>query len=110
MPLHPAGSVRVADGVDLVENELGGVVALWGMATWCWEPDDVVARRLAIVQLVATGAASRLEVAAGFGVSTETARRWSRLFEEGGAEALGLGVKGPQRASKLTETKKTAIR
>ncbi len=110
LPLHPAGSVRVADGVDLVENELGGVVALWGMATWCWEPGDVVARRLAIVQLVGTGAATRMEVAAGFGVSTETVRRWSRSFEEGGAEALGLGVKGPQRASKLTEAKKTEIR
>lgn len=110
LPLHPAGSVRVADGVDLVENDHGGVVALWGMLTWCWEPSDVVARRLAIVQLAATGAASRAEVAAGFAVSTETVRKWSRAFEQRGATALGLGVKGPKRASKLTGQKRAEIR
>lgn len=110
MPLHPAGSVRVGDGVDLVENDRGGVVALWGMATWCWEPGDVVGRRLAVVQLVATGAASRVEVAAGFGVSAEAARRWSRAYEAGGVEALALAAKGPRRASKLTELKRAEIR
>ena len=85
----------MADGVDLVENEAGGVVVLWGLPTWCWEAGDVVGRRLAAVQLVETGAAARTEVAAGFGVSTETARRWSRDYEGGGALALGLEVKGP---------------
>lgn len=110
LPLHPAGSVRVADGVDLVENEHGGVVALWGMLTWCWEPADVIGRRLAAVQLVATGAASRGEVAAGFGIDADTARRWSRAFEAGGVEALGLGVRGPKGASKLTGDKKAEIR
>ena len=110
MPLRPAGSVRVADGVDLVENDAGGVVVLWGMATWCWEPGDVVGRRLAVVQLVATGAATRVEVAAGFGIDTDTARRWSRAYDGGGAEALALQVKGPKRASKLTEEKKAQIR
>jgi transposase len=100
----------VADGVDLVENDAGGVVVLWGMPTWCWEPGDVVGRRLAAVQLVETGAAARTEVAAAFGVSTETARRWSRDYERGGAVALGLEVKGPKRASKLTGDKKKEIR
>jgi len=100
----------MADGVDLVENEAGGVVVLWGLPTWCWEAGDVVGRRLAAVQLVETGAAARTEVAAGFGVSTETARRWSRDYEGGGALALGLEVKGPKRASKLTGDKKQEIR
>lgn len=100
----------MADGVDLVENDHGGVVALWGMLTWCWDAGDVVARRLAIVQLAATAAATRREVAAGFGVSTETVRGWSRAFEQGGAAALGAGVKGPKRASKLTAEKKAEIR
>jgi len=108
--LRPAGSLRVADGVDLVENEMGGVVVLWGMPTWCWEAGDVVGRRLAVVQLVETGAATRTEVAASFGVSNETARRWSRSYEEAGTEALGLQVKGPKRASKLTEEKRQEIR
>lgn len=110
LPLHPAGSVRVADGVDLIENDLGGVVALWGMLTWCWEPGDVVGRRLAVVQLVATGAASRVEVAAAFGVSTESARRWARAHEAGGAEALGEGVRGPKGPSRLTGEKRAEIR
>ena len=110
LPLHPAGSVRVADGVDLIENDLGGGVALWGMLTWCWEPGDVVGRRLAVVQLVATGAASRVEVAAAFGVSTESARRWARAHEAGGAEALGEGVRGPKGPSRLTGEKRAEIR
>jgi len=100
----------VADGVDLVENEAGGVVVLWGMPTWCWEAGDVVGRRLAAVQLVETGAATRTEVAAAFGVSTDAARCWSRHYERGGALALGLQAKGPKRASKLTEEKKNEIR
>ena len=108
--MRPAGPLRVADGVDLVENEMGGVVVLWGMPTWCWEAGDVVGRRLAVVQLVETGAATRTEVAASFGVSNETARRWSRSYEEAGTEALGLQVKGPKRASKLTEEKRQEIR
>jgi len=70
----------------------------------------VVGRRLAVVQLVETGAATRTEVAASFGVSNETARRWSRSYEEAGTEALGLQVKGPKRASKLTEEKRQEIR
>ncbi|MGH9069467.1 MAG: helix-turn-helix domain-containing protein [Acidimicrobiales bacterium] len=105
--MHPAGSVGVADGVDLFENEHGGVVALWGMLSWCWDANDLPARRLAMVGLVATGAASRVEVAAGFGVSTESARRWSRAYESGGAEALGVGRMGPKRPSKLTEEKRS---
>ncbi len=105
LPLHPAGSVAIADGVDLVENSEGGAVFLWGMAAWCWEPGDVVGRRLAAVQLMATGAATRGEVAAGFGVDTDTARRWSRSWEAGGVEALELDKKGPKRASRLTEDK-----
>ncbi|MGH9059755.1 MAG: putative transposase, partial [Acidimicrobiales bacterium] len=80
------------------------------MLSWCWDADDLPARRLAMVGLVATGAASRVEVAAGFGVSTESARRWSRAYESGGAEALGVGVMGPKGPSKLTEEKRSEIR
>ncbi len=96
--------------MDLFENDQGGVVALWGMLTWCWDAGDVVTRRLAVVQLAATGAASRAEVAAGFAVSPETLRQWSRAFEQGGAAALALGTKGPKRASKLTAEKRAEIR
>ena len=85
-------------------------MVLWGMPNSRREPGDVVGRRLAAVQLVETGAAARTEVAAGFGVSTDAARRWSRDYEGGGALALGLQAKGPKRASKLTEDKRQEIR
>ena len=31
LPLEPAGSVAVTPGVQLLENDQGGVVFLWGM-------------------------------------------------------------------------------
>src|SRR5437764_1421147 len=37
LPLRPAGSVRVSAGADLVENDEGGAVFLWGMAVSCWD-------------------------------------------------------------------------
>jgi hypothetical protein len=50
LPLSPAGSVRVGPGVAFLEDVMGaGSVFLWGMAGWCWEPGDEVARRLAAV-------------------------------------------------------------
>ena len=90
-------------GVHLVENEQGGAVFLWGMAAWCWEPGDVAGRRLAAVQLVETGAASPGEVAAGFGVTYETFRKWHNSWSRSGAEGLAPKKMGPKRASKLTD-------
>ena len=103
LPLEPTGSVALNHGVHLVENHAGGVVFLWGMAAWCWEPGDVAARRLAAVSLVETGAATPSEVAAGFGVSYETFRKWHNAWSCSGAEALAAKKMGPKRASKLTE-------
>ena len=64
--------------MQLLETEEGGVVFLYGMATWCWEPDDLVGRRLAVtrVQLAETKAALPAKVATAFGVEYETLRRW----------------------------------
>lgn len=102
LPLRPAGSVSLGPAVSLVEGDSGGVVFVWGMATWCWAAGDVVGRRLAAVGLVATEAASTIEVAAGFGVDTDSVRRWRRAWEAGGAEALALGPRGPKGPSKVT--------
>lgn len=110
LPLHPAGSVSVGEGVDLIEDDEGGAVFLWGMAGWCWEAGDVVARRLAAVSLVATGAATQVEVAGAFGTTDVTLRRWVRSWEAGGTEALRPEQRGPRRASKLTPDKREEIR
>ena len=76
LPLAPTGSVEINQGAHLLETEEGGVIFLWGMAAWCWEPDDVVGRRLAAVSLVETRAATPTEVASAFDVNFVTVRRW----------------------------------
>ena len=109
LPLRPAGSVRVGGGVDLLETEAGGVVFLFGMAAWCWDPTDVVGRRLAAVSLLATKAANGVEVASAFEIDTDTLRRWTRAFEAGGTEALAVQKKGPKGPSKLDDVKRAEI-
>jgi transposase len=110
LPLVAAGSVELNHGVHLVENDQGGAVFLWGMAAWCWEPGDVAARRLAAVQLVETGAAGAIEVAAGFGVAYETFRKWHNSWSRSGTEGLAPKKMGPKRASKLTEQVREKLR
>jgi hypothetical protein len=43
-------------------------VFVFGQATFAFATDDEVGRRLAVVQLVATGIASAATAAAGFGI------------------------------------------
>lgn len=109
LPLSPAGSVSVAPGVDLYEVDAGGVVFVWGRASWCWDASDVVGRRLAAVQLVETGSARHGEVTAAFGVADVTLRSWRRAYAEDGVEALSPRPRGPKGPSKLTEAKVAEI-
>lgn len=102
LPLRPAGSVSVGPAASLLEDDQGGAVFIWGMASSCWDGGDIVSRRRAAVHLVATGAATRVEVARAFGVETETLRLWSRDWEAGGAGALAPGQRGSKGPSKLT--------
>jgi hypothetical protein len=44
-------AVRVCDAADLVGNEEGGVVCVWGMAVSGWDSGDIVGRWLAAVQM-----------------------------------------------------------
>ncbi|MFN2506670.1 MAG: putative transposase [Acidimicrobiales bacterium] len=110
VPAAPAGSSPVANGVDVHESDDGGVVFVWGMATWCWQPVDVAARRLAAVQLVETGAARPVEVCAAFGTDDVTLWRWRRDYRAGGVAALAPERPGPRGPSKLTEDKVAEIR
>ena len=110
LPLVPVGSVPVADGVSLLEDEEGaGTVFIWGQATWTWDRSDPGARRLAAVQLVNSGAASQRQVAAAFGANETTVWRWRSDYQAGGVVELLPSRKGPKRASKLTEEKRAEI-
>jgi hypothetical protein len=88
VPAAPVGSSPVAKGVHVHESDDGGVAFVWGMATWCRQPSDVAARRLAAVQLVETGAARPAEVWVAFGTDDVTPWRWRRDYCAGGVAAL----------------------
>lgn len=83
---------------------------MYGMAAWCWEPDDVVGRRLAAVQLVLTGAALPGEVARAFGVAYESLRRWRERYLQEGVEGLLERRRGPKGPIKLDEEMVARIR
>jgi len=102
LPLVPAGSVMIGSAVALVENDEGGVIFIWGMATSCWVSGDIVGRRLAAVSLVLTRSAHRYQVAQGFGVHHNTLRDWVQAWEAEGVEGLGVEQRGPKGPSKLT--------
>jgi hypothetical protein len=102
--------VRVSDAAHLVECDDGGAVFVWGMAAWCWDAGDVVARRLAAVQLVETGAATQVEAGAAFGAGEATVQRWMAAWRRDGAEGLAPAQKGPKGPSKLTPERVAGIR
>jgi hypothetical protein len=110
LPLAPSGSSHVADGVAFREDTEGnGSVFLWGMAAWCWQSDDPVARRLAAVQLVNSKAARQRQVADAFGVHENSLVRWRSSYEAGGVESLMNDRPGPRGPSKVTESKRHEI-
>jgi len=96
LPLTPAGATIINDGASLLETDEGGAVFLFGMASWCFEPDDVLGRRLAAVQLVETGAASPTQVAAAFSIDFETLRQWRQRWRAAGIEGLVQQRPGPK--------------
>lgn len=102
LPLPREDAVVVAVGVEVVEDDGAGAVFVWGNAAWCWRAGDAAGRRLAAVQLVATGAASQRQVAAAWGVNETTVWRWRCEYDSGGVAGLAAQAKGPRRASKLT--------
>ena len=110
LPLAPGGSLRVADGVAFCEDAEGsGSVFLWGMAAWSWGGGDVVARRLAAVQLVESGAARQRQVAGAFGVNEDTLIVWRGEYRAKGTAGLAAKRPGPRGPSKLTDVKRGEI-
>ncbi len=102
LPWLPAGAGEIAPGVGVQPDGGGGVAWVHGLACFAWDGGDEAGRRLAAVQLVRLGAATRRQVAAGFGTDPVTVWRWDKALREGGVAGLVPARKGPKRPSKLT--------
>ena len=102
LQLLPARARSVGPSAGLLEGPDGGVVFVFGLATFSYANADAAGRRLAAVQLVTTNIASVGEVASAFGVNEATLWRWKRAFATGGVLGLVTERPGPRRPSKLT--------
>jgi len=103
LALVPGDAAPIGPSAGLVEGPDGGVVFVFGLATFAFGAGDQAARRLAAVQLVATKIASAGEVASAFGISQATLWRWVGSFSSGGVAGLIRSHPGPKRPSKLTD-------
>jgi transposase len=109
LSLLPAEARSVGPSAGLVEGPEGGVVLVFGLASFTWPAEDEMGRRLAAVQLVKIKVASAVEVAAAFGVTTVTLWRWTQSFTEQGVGGLVRARSGPKGPSKLTEQLRARI-
>jgi transposase-like protein len=100
--LVPAGAVQIGEIAALVEDEAGGRVFIRGELAFAWNDGDEFGRRLAAVQLVAIKGARAVRVAEGFGINTETLRRWGHAVANEGVAALVPGRRGPKGPSVLS--------
>src|SRR5665647_172182 len=80
LPLAPAGAILIGDAAAMLADVDGGRVFIRGELCFVWSADDEAGRRLAAVQLVRIKAASLVDVAAAFAVSTVTLWRWLSLI------------------------------
>ena len=78
LQLLPARARSVGPSAGLLEGPEGGVVFVFGLATFSYASADLAGRRLAAVQLVTTKIASVGEVASAFGVNEATLWRWKQ--------------------------------
>lgn len=104
LPIAPSGdAIGVSAAADLVIDADGGRVFIYGALAFAWDAGDEVSQRVAAVQLVRTGAATQVQVAAAFGVDSSTVYRWTRQLSAGGAAGLAAGRTGPRGPSKLSQ-------
>src|SRR5450759_1669339 len=102
LQLLPPRARSVGPSAGLLEGPGGGVVFVFGLATFSYASADAAGRRLAAVQLVTTKIASVAEVASAFGVNEAPLWRWKQAFGAGGVLGLVTERPGPRRPSKLT--------
>jgi transposase len=103
LPLLPALARSIGPSAGLLEGPDGGVVFVFGLATFDYAATDAAGRRLAAVQLVRSKIASATEVASAFAVSQATLWRWVGSFKTDGVSGLVRDVPGPKGPSKLSD-------
>ena len=102
LPMLPAKARSVGPSAGLLGGPDGGVVFVFGLATFSYAAGDEAGRRLAAVQLVTAQIAAAVEVASAFGVSGVTLWKWRRNYTHGGVTALLPGRSGSKGPNKLT--------
>src|SRR5687768_4673215 len=102
LALVPVEARAIGPSAGLAEGPDGGVVFVFGLATFVYAAGDETGRRLAAVQLVTSGVAAAGEVAAAFGVSGVTLWRWGQDFTRDGVGGLVRERTGPRGPIKLT--------
>ena len=109
-PMLPKEATPIGTAAGLLEGPDGGVVFVFGLATFAFDAGDAAGRRLAAVQLVVTKAAKASEVAGGFDVDPVTLWRWEKAYAAGGVAGLVPGRTGPKGPTKLTAERVHSIR
>jgi transposase-like protein len=103
LPMLPAQARSIGGSAGLLEGPDGGVVFVFGLATFSYAASDEAGRRLAAVQLVASKIATSLDVASAFGVSGVTLWKWNRDYTRHGVAGLMRARTGPKGPIKLTQ-------
>jgi len=103
LPMLPAQARSIGASAGLLEGPDGGVVFVFGLATFSYAAADEAGRRLAAVQLVTSKIATSVEVASAFGVSGVTLWKWGRDYTSAGVAGLMRARTGPKGPSKLTD-------
>jgi len=109
LSLLPAEARSVGPSVGLLEGPDGGVVFVFGLATFSYAAADEAGRRLAAVQLVTSKIATSVDVAAAFGVSGVTLWKWGRDYTAGGVAGLLRARTGPKGPVKLSDALRARI-
>src|SRR5664279_3600069 len=110
LPLTPAGGVPCGKVAALLQDDDGGLAFIRGELAFVWDAGDEGGRRLAAVQLVRIKAASAVDVAHAFGVSTVALWRWRKVAGAAGAAGLATDRPGPKGPSRLTDDMVVDIR
>jgi transposase len=108
--LLPPEARPISAAAGIQEDERGGLCFLFGWVNGRWAPGEDAARRLAALQLIELKAATQREVAAGFGTTPATVRRWSKDYRAEGLAGLLRERTGPKGPSKLTPERALEIR